>query len=85
MNTDDINNNRNEENGGCNSNNSNNSSNSINNGNNTCTEVPILFYQKNRFPLECIGPGSLCVLPESESPSSLKDIIKVLEISNNIV
>ena len=43
-----------------------------------CEEIPILLYRKNKFPRECLGPGSLCVTPNIKD-----DLSDEMDISDN--
>ena len=37
-----------------------------------CKEIPMLFYRKNKFPKECLGPGSLCITPQIKDDVHMK-------------
>lgn len=34
-------------------------------------EVPILLYRRDKFPMECLGPASLCVIPSEIDENSI--------------
>lgn len=47
----------------------------------TCSEIPVLFYRRHRFPSSCIGPATFLLVPgltsESVGEGSGEEDVKV--------